>query len=84
MTRRCDAGYTGDHCDLVTSNLPDVLLDPLDTSDSVSARFEVLKGGNLSFDCGVVASGKAIVFKSDGLRMLQTVNMNTTLVWLEN
>ena len=54
------------------------MIENMSSINEITSSFEVVKGGVLNFDCGVVASGKAVVFHRDGLREIQTPDINTT------
>ena len=51
----------------------------LSTNIIMSFIPKVIKGAALSYSCGLVASGKAVVFNRDGPRMFQTIELNTTI-----
>ncbi|XP_023933533.1 reelin-like [Lingula anatina] len=77
----CDFGYSGDTCEETTASHPTSLVEMLSPSaDQVlPARFMSIQGATLSYACGVVASGKALVFNGDEMRKAETVDLNTTL-----
>lgn len=45
-----------------------------DTSEA--ENFKVLSGGKPSRKCGIMASGNHLFFNEDGLRMLETIDMD--------
>lgn len=45
-----------------------------DTSET--ENFKVVSGGKPSRKCGTMASGNHLFFSDDGLRMLETIDMN--------
>ena len=55
-----------------------MLIDDMFTISSIRANFAVVKGATLSYLCGVVGSGKAVVFHEGGRREMQTMDLNTT------
>ena len=75
---RCDSSYEDAVCASATGQLSSMLIEDMLTDESVRASFAVVKGASLGYVCGVVASGKALVFNADGRRELQTNDLNTT------
>ena len=55
-----------------------MLIEPMDSTASIGRHFEQVKGASLGYGCGVVSSGKAVVFSGEGVRKLETVNLNAT------
>ena len=55
-----------------------MLIDDMFSISSIVSNFAVVKGASLSYLCGVVGSGKAVVFHEGGRRELQTIDLNTT------
>lgn len=43
---------------------------------SEAKNFKVVSGGKPSRKCGIMASGNHLFFNEDGLRMLQTIDMD--------
>ena len=68
----CDQGYGGSDCASVEP-LPRNLIESFDDAYSSS-----IIGANVSSSCGVIASGNAAVFHQDGVRMLQTIDLDLT------
>ncbi|GFO21735.1 reelin [Plakobranchus ocellatus] len=77
----CDYGYEGPVCEHTTSPAPATLQEAFEDSSvtSASSMLDII-GGSVSYLCGVVASGKAIVFNDAGRRSLTTTEINTTSV----
>ena len=77
---RCDFGYHGQTCNQSSSVLPTYLIDTMNNVGGVTANanFKKILGASVSYDCGVLDSGKAVVFHKDGCRQLLTVDLNTT------
>ena len=75
---RCDIGFDGAACENPLGSVIRHLIDPITDRDTLHSNFQVVKGASLSYNCGVVSSGKAVVFHKSGLRQLQTRNTNTT------
>ncbi|XP_064633067.1 reelin-like [Lineus longissimus] len=77
-TCKCDVGYSGPSCELSVRPEPTMLIDPLHDLPTLSdGKYSSVQGGILGYDCGVVSSGKAIVFNGEGDRQLVTVDVNT-------
>lgn len=77
----CDFGFEGDQCEKTAfqpaSTLFEIFEDPAVATSSVTLD---VTGGIVGYDCGVVSSGKALVFNHKGPRVLRTMDVNTTLV----
>ncbi len=75
----CDFGYTGAMCrDPIVpspSSFRESFEDP--TVVTSSLLFDI-RGATVTFDCGVVSSGKSLVFSGDGPRDFVTIDLNTT------
>jgi hypothetical protein len=55
-----------------------MLIDPLHDLPTLSdGKYSRVQGGVLGYDCGVVSSGKAMIFNGEGSRELVTVDVNT-------
>ncbi|KAK3762808.1 hypothetical protein RRG08_040503 [Elysia crispata] len=75
----CDYGYTGPQCELPTSPVSSTLQETFEDPQVISTSSTVdIAGGSVGYLCGVVASGKAIVFNQAGKRSLTTTELNTT------
>lgn len=75
---RCDLGFTGPSCADTVGVLPTQLIEAMSGIPSITRSFPVVRGGTLGYRCGVLATGKAVVFYNSGLRVLETTYMNTT------
>lgn len=79
LTHRCDFGYTGLTCDIpVVPHLTTMMEQFVDDSSLNTNNALHIKGASLSFRCGVLSSGKSLVFEKDGPRRLVTTDLNTT------
>ena len=67
-------------CETASNPVINSLVDSMTDPNTLHANFDVVKGASLSYNCGVVSSGKAVVFHDNGLRQLETINLNTTHV----
>ena len=76
----CSIGYEGSTCARSSGSLPAMLIDPMGSIESIKTNFALTRGASLSYTCGVVGSGKAVVFHRDGPRQIQTVDLNTTYI----
>ncbi|XP_050414411.2 reelin isoform X2 [Patella vulgata] len=75
----CDFGYKGTYCEESVVPNPSTFQEHFENPDIVeSSGLVVIEGGTIGYDCGVVASGKALVFNGDGLRQIVTTDFNTT------
>lgn len=58
---------------------PTILLENFEgTRLQLSTGIQHIQGANLSFDCDVVSTDRAVVFNKDGPRELVTGELNTT------
>ena len=48
------------------------------TIPTIARNFPIVNGGSLGYRCGVIGSGKAVVFHKEGPRLLETMDLNTT------
>ncbi|XP_074645991.1 reelin-like [Tubulanus polymorphus] len=76
---RCDKGYSGSSCERSENRLPDSMVASF---SSASIRhtpgLAVLDGADYCYKCGVISSGKALVFNRNGQRQLVTADFNTS------
>nr|XP_026690434.1 reelin [Ciona intestinalis] len=75
---RCDEGYTGHACRIPLRRLPQFLSENFNLGIWNHTLFEPADGGEVGFHCGIISSGKALVFDGEGKRMLMTKPLNTT------
>ncbi|CAK8675621.1 unnamed protein product [Clavelina lepadiformis] len=75
---RCDAGYSGTACDIISDLLPDFLSENFNRWEIDSRIFKKSSGSNIGFACGIVSSGKSLVFNGPDKRMLVTQPLNAT------
>ncbi len=73
---RCEFGYEGSTCAKSIRMLPTMFIEDMSQTDSLVARFVVMRGLIHGYTCGVVASGKALVFNQNGRRELQTMDLD--------
>ncbi|VDI77295.1 reelin [Mytilus galloprovincialis] len=76
---KCDFGYDGLTCNTNVVQNPTLLMENFEddhilTSSSVMS----VKGATISYMCGVLSSGKALVFSRNGQRKIVTSDFNTT------
>ena len=80
-TCRCDFGYSGDTCETAVIPNPTSMMEMFTTPNVLtSSAYLSIKGAELSYNCGVVSTGKSLVFNKDGRRELVTTDVNTTNV----
>ncbi|NXS29928.1 RELN protein, partial [Pomatostomus ruficeps] len=70
---KCDPGFSGPACEMASQTFPMFISESF-TSSRLSSyhSFYSIRGAEVSFGCGVLASGKALVFNKDGRRQLIT------------
>ena len=59
---QCDSGDAGTSCPLSGSNNPQIVVTDFDTTSN-AIPFPVTYGATLSTECGVLSSGRSLVFK---------------------
>ncbi|KAJ7407130.1 hypothetical protein WISP_128431 [Willisornis vidua] len=70
---RCDPGFSGPACEMASQTFPMFISESFASSRLSSYHsFYSIRGAEVSFGCGVLASGKALVFNKDGRRQLIT------------
>ena len=73
MSFRCDPGFSGPACEMASQTFPMFISESFGSSRLSSYHnFYSIRGAEVSFGCGVLASGKALVFNKDGRRQLIT------------
>ncbi|XP_072551813.1 reelin-like isoform X2 [Salminus brasiliensis] len=72
----CDPGYSGPDCSVQDAPNPDFLKEDFEGGALDSEHFRVLSGGKPSRKCGIMTSGNHLFFSEDGLRMLETTDMD--------
>ena len=77
---RCDFGFEGTYCEQALGPLPTLVIEAMSSIASISTNFGTVQGASLAYHCGVVSSGRAVVFSKSGMRKLETVDVNTTHV----
>lgn len=82
---RCDPGFSGPACEMASQTFPMFISESFGSSRLSSYHnFYSIRGAEVSFGCGVLASGKALVFNKDGRRQLITSFLDSSqsrLVW---
>ncbi|XP_014667119.1 PREDICTED: reelin-like [Priapulus caudatus] len=73
----CDHGYQGETCHLSYVSPPAFLHETF-SSDQLTAGVATLEGATRGFQCGIVGSGKPLVFAGAGRRQLTTGDLCTT------
>ncbi|XP_058243950.1 reelin isoform X2 [Hemibagrus wyckioides] len=73
---KCDHGYSGPNCSVADVQNPDFLKEDFEDDTSESKNFKLVSGGKPSRKCGIMASGNHMFFNEDGLRMLETIDMD--------
>uniref|UniRef100_A0A8C3X6X5 Reelin n=1 Tax=Catagonus wagneri TaxID=51154 RepID=A0A8C3X6X5_9CETA len=70
---KCDPGFSGPACEMASQTFPMFISESFGSSRLSSYHnFYSIRGAEVSFGCGVLASGKALVFNKDGRRQLIT------------
>uniref|UniRef100_A0A670J7Z4 Reelin n=1 Tax=Podarcis muralis TaxID=64176 RepID=A0A670J7Z4_PODMU len=70
---KCDPGFSGPACEMASQTFPMFISESFGNSRLSSYHnFYSIRGAEISFGCGVLASGKALVFNKDGRRQLIT------------
>jgi len=76
---RCDAGFaTSETCGVPDSRLPSMLVAPVSSKDELLSSFDSVEGAAVDYSCGVVSSGRAVVFNGPDQRFIETVNFNAS------
>ncbi|XP_048861285.1 reelin-like [Brienomyrus brachyistius] len=76
---RCDPGFSGPACELASQSFPAFLSEGFSSTRLSSYHtFSSLRGAEVSFGCGVLAAGKALVFNRDSRRHLVTSPLDST------
>uniref|UniRef100_A0A0S7F0R3 Reelin n=1 Tax=Poeciliopsis prolifica TaxID=188132 RepID=A0A0S7F0R3_9TELE len=76
---KCDPGFSGPACELASQTFPAFLAEGFSSPRLSSYHsFSSLRGAEVSFGCGVLASGKALVFNRDGRRHLVTAPLDSS------
>uniref|UniRef100_A0A8C6XT10 Reelin n=1 Tax=Naja naja TaxID=35670 RepID=A0A8C6XT10_NAJNA len=70
---KCDPGFSGPACEMASQTFPMFISESFSNARLSSYHnFYSIRGAEVSFGCGVLASGKALVFNKDGRRQLIT------------
>uniref|UniRef100_H3DF31 Reelin n=1 Tax=Tetraodon nigroviridis TaxID=99883 RepID=H3DF31_TETNG len=76
---KCDPGFSGPACELASQTFPAFLSEGFSSPRLSSYHsFSSLRGAEVSFGCGVLASGKALVFNRDSRRHLVTTPLDSS------
>ncbi|KAF3855008.1 hypothetical protein F7725_023063 [Dissostichus mawsoni] len=76
---KCDPGFSGPACELASQTFPAFLSEGFSSPRLSSYHsFSSLRGAEVSFGCGVLASGKALVFNRDSRRHLVTSPLDSS------
>ncbi|XP_048477405.1 reelin-like, partial [Rhincodon typus] len=77
---KCDPGFSGPGCDIASQTFPTIISESFSSSRLSSYHnFHTIRGAELGFGCGVLSSGKALVFNKEGRRELITSFLDSTL-----
>ncbi|XDV29817.1 hypothetical protein PO909_032854, partial [Leuciscus waleckii] len=72
----CDPGYSGSDCSVPDVPNPDFLKEDFEGGVLESEHFKLMSGGKPSRKCGITTSGNHLFFSEDGLRMLETLDLD--------
>ncbi|XP_057204020.1 reelin isoform X1 [Triplophysa rosa] len=72
----CDPGYSGPDCSVPDMPNPDFLKEDFEGGVLESEHFKLMSGGKPSRKCGITTSGNHLFFSEDGLRMLETLDLD--------
>ncbi|XP_064807239.1 reelin-like isoform X2 [Oncorhynchus masou masou] len=76
---KCDPGFSGPACELASQTFSAFLSEGFSSPRLSSYHsFSSLRGAEVSFGCGVLASGKALVFNRDSRRHLVTAPLDSS------
>ncbi|XP_005995356.1 reelin isoform X2 [Latimeria chalumnae] len=76
---KCDPGFSGPACEMASQTFPAFISESFVNSRLSSYHnFHSIRGAEVSFGCGVLASGKALVFNKEGRRQLVTSFLDST------
>ncbi|XP_077972003.1 reelin-like isoform X1 [Styela clava] len=75
---RCDVGYFGISCNTTSDDLPSSLAADFNTNNYFTNMFKMATGSEIGYDCGLLGTGKALVFNGEGDRRLITKPYNGT------
>uniref|UniRef100_A0A671T1G1 Reelin n=1 Tax=Sinocyclocheilus anshuiensis TaxID=1608454 RepID=A0A671T1G1_9TELE len=76
---KCDHGFSGPACELASQTFPAFLSESFSSVRLSSYHsFSSLRGAEVSFACGVLASGKALVFNRDSRRHIVTTPLDSS------
>uniref|UniRef100_A0A8C9VAA0 Reelin n=1 Tax=Scleropages formosus TaxID=113540 RepID=A0A8C9VAA0_SCLFO len=76
---KCDPGFSGPACELASQTFPAILSESFSSTRLSSYHsFSSLRGAEVSFGCGVLAAGKALVFNRDSRRHLVTTPLDSS------
>ncbi|XP_078717259.1 LOW QUALITY PROTEIN: reelin [Lampetra fluviatilis] len=75
----CDAGFSGEACEETSRVLPPFLSESFQTPPLPGlSSFLSVAGAQVGFVCGVLATGKSLVFSKDGPRHLLTTHLDSS------
>ncbi|XP_058607158.1 reelin isoform X3 [Onychostoma macrolepis] len=72
----CDPGFSGPDCSVPDVPNPDFLKEDFEGGVLESEHFKLMSGGKPSRKCGITTSGNHLFFSEDGLRMLETLDLD--------
>ncbi|CAF2836302.1 unnamed protein product [Rotaria sp. Silwood2] len=72
---RCDAGFSGEFCEISNTTLFNRASFLMDNNDN-QTDLMTYQGGQLSYKCDIISKGKALVFSKSGFRYLRISNIN--------
>jgi len=76
---RCDAGFdASETCSIANSRLPSMLVAAISSEEDLLRSFDIVEGASVDYSCGVLSSGKAVVFNGSDQRFVETINLNTS------
>ncbi|XP_041109989.1 reelin-like isoform X1 [Polyodon spathula] len=76
---KCDPGFSGPACEMASQTYPAFISESFLTPRLSSYHnFQSIRGAEVSFGCGVLASGKSLVFNKDSRRHLVTSFLDST------
>ncbi|KAG8439950.1 hypothetical protein GDO86_005931 [Hymenochirus boettgeri] len=76
---KCEPGFSGPACEMASQTFPSFISESFTNSRLSSYHnFYSIRGAEVTFGCGVLASGKALVFNKDGRRQLITALLDSS------
>lgn len=59
-------------------HLPSMLLAAMSSMEDLQSGFSRVEGAEVDYSCGVVSSGRSVVFRGPDQRVIETVDLNTS------